>query len=159
MTDGRDLSDLDRRSDRPRGALIVGVTVGSDSFRRRQLGLGSSAVPSGLLAAFSLVRNLLGLTPSASEESGSVKWWHKVVAFAVLSLAFMIKGLSAVGLSMRAAILNAGICIGILFAIGAWCWCTSAVTAFTDKSAAELPGANIGRSRARSPVPPTLGCR
>ncbi len=69
----------------------------------------------GVLAAFSLIRNLLGMTPSSPVEPKAVTWWHKLAVIAVLFLAFMIKGLSALGLSMVAAVVNAAGCIGILF--------------------------------------------
>jgi len=98
------------------GGLIVGAMVGLVTDEDKW-GWGLVLL-AGVLAAFALVRNLLGRTPSPSEEPGPVRWWHKALALAALFLAFMVKGLSALGLSVVAAIVNAAIAMSVLAVVG-----------------------------------------
>lgn len=72
----------------------------------------------GLAAGYSLIRNLLGLPPRVGRE-GPASWRGKIAAFAVLFIALTLKGLGSLELSMRAALLNAAICLAVILVAGA----------------------------------------
>lgn len=99
------------------GGLIVGATIGLLTDEDKW-GWGLILVL-GVLAGFSLVRNLLGRTRSPSEEPGPARWWHKALALTLLFLAFMVKGLGTLGLSVAGAVINAAIAMGVLGVVGA----------------------------------------